>query len=91
MTTQGSHPLLDGIPLGQDGLHAYFVHSYQLRPQDGADLVAQAEYGGPITAVVGARQRGWHAVSSGKEPETWACVDREFPEMEALKRAASNL
>ena len=23
------HPLLDGIPLGPDGLHAYFVHSYQ--------------------------------------------------------------
>ena len=24
------HPLLDGIPLGPDGLHAYFVHSYHL-------------------------------------------------------------
>ena len=24
------HPLLDGIPLGADGLHAYFVHSYNL-------------------------------------------------------------
>ena len=22
------HPILDGIPLGPDGLHAYFVHSY---------------------------------------------------------------
>jgi glutamine amidotransferase len=47
------HKLLDGIPLGPDGLHAYFVHSYQLRPADGADLVAEADYGGPITAVVG--------------------------------------
>jgi glutamine amidotransferase len=46
------HPLLDGIPLGPDGLHAYFVHSYQLNPADRADLVAQAEYGGPITAIV---------------------------------------
>jgi len=52
LSAQGSHKLLDGIPLGPDGLHAYFVHSYQLRPQDGADLVAQADYGGPITAVV---------------------------------------
>ena len=26
------HPLLDGIPLGPQGLHAYFVHSYQLKP-----------------------------------------------------------
>ena len=24
------HPLLDGLPLGESGLHAYFVHSYQL-------------------------------------------------------------
>jgi glutamine amidotransferase len=46
------HPLLADIPLGPDGLHAYFVHSYQLRPADKSDLVAQAEYGGPITAVV---------------------------------------
>ena len=46
------HPLLDGIPLGPDGLHAYFVHSYQLKPADARDLVAQAEYGGPITAIV---------------------------------------
>jgi glutamine amidotransferase len=52
LSAQGSHKLLDGIPLGPDGLHAYFVHSYQLRPEDGSDLVAQADYGGPITAVV---------------------------------------
>ena len=24
------HPLFDGIPTGEDGLHAYFVHSYHL-------------------------------------------------------------
>jgi len=47
------HSLLDGIPLGPNGLHAYFVHSYQLEPADPADLVAEAEYGGPITAIVG--------------------------------------
>lgn len=47
------HPVLAGIPLGPDGLHAYFVHSYQLTPANGGDLVAQAEYGGPITAMVG--------------------------------------
>jgi imidazole glycerol-phosphate synthase subunit HisH len=46
------HKLLEGIPVGPDGLHAYFVHSYQLKPADGADLVAQADYGGPVTAVV---------------------------------------
>jgi glutamine amidotransferase len=47
-----SHKLLDGIPLGPDGLHAYFVHSYGLKPANRADLVAQADYGGPITAIV---------------------------------------
>jgi glutamine amidotransferase len=46
------HPLLDGIPTGPQGLHAYFVHSYQLKTADRGDLVAQAEYGGPVTAVV---------------------------------------
>ena len=47
------HPLLEGIPLGPDGLHAYFVHSYQLNPANTGDLVARADYGGPITAIVG--------------------------------------
>jgi glutamine amidotransferase len=53
LSAKTKHPILDGIPLGPDGLHAYFVHSYHLRPADAGDLVAQAEYGGPITAVVG--------------------------------------
>jgi glutamine amidotransferase len=47
------HPLFDGIPLGPAGLHAYFVHSYHLRVADSADLIADSDYGGPITALVG--------------------------------------
>jgi glutamine amidotransferase len=47
-----SHPLLEGIPIGPDGLHAYFVHSYHLNVADRNDLVAEADYGGPVTAVV---------------------------------------
>jgi glutamine amidotransferase len=46
------HPLLDDIPTGDDGLHAYFVHSYHLRPNDERDLVATTEYGGAVTAMV---------------------------------------
>jgi len=46
------HPLTDGIPVGPQGLHAYFVHSYSLNPANRADLVAEAEYGGPVTAIV---------------------------------------
>lgn len=46
------HPLLESLPLGPDGRHAYFVHSYQLKPSNRAELVAEAEYGGPVTAIV---------------------------------------
>ena len=47
------HPLLADIPIGPDGLHAYFVHSYELKTAQKSDLVAQADYGGPLTAIVG--------------------------------------
>lgn len=47
------HPLLAGIPVGADGLHAYFVHSYELKTAKRDDLIAQADYGGPLTAIVG--------------------------------------
>jgi glutamine amidotransferase len=50
---QSEHPILDGIPTGPEGLHAYFVHSYALAPDDPADVVATCAYGGPVTAVVG--------------------------------------
>jgi glutamine amidotransferase len=46
------HPLLDGLPLGAEGRHAYFVHSYELKPAQPADLVADADYGGAVTAIV---------------------------------------
>jgi glutamine amidotransferase len=46
------HPLLDGIPLGPDGLHGYFVHSYHLHADHRADVLAEADYGGPVTAIV---------------------------------------
>jgi glutamine amidotransferase len=48
-----AHPLLDGIATGPEGLHAYFVHSYHLKPAQRGDLVAEADYGGPITAIIG--------------------------------------
>lgn len=46
------HPLFDGIATGPDGLHAYFVHSYHFKVADPANLLAEADYGGPITAAV---------------------------------------
>ena len=47
------HPVAAGIPLGSKGLHAYFVHSYELKTARNTDLVAQADYGGAVTAIVG--------------------------------------
>jgi imidazole glycerol-phosphate synthase subunit HisH len=47
------HPLLAGIATGENGLHAYFVHSYHIAAGNPDDVVATAEYGGPVTAIVG--------------------------------------
>ncbi len=47
------HKLLEGIAVGPQGLHAYFVHSFHLKTAQDASLVAQADYGGPVTAIVG--------------------------------------
>jgi glutamine amidotransferase len=47
------HPLLAGIDTGPAGLHAYFVHSFHLVVADRSTLVAEADYGGPVTAMVG--------------------------------------
>ena len=47
-----THALLDGIATGDEGLHAYFVHSYHLVPEDAGDLVATTDYGGAVTAFV---------------------------------------
>lgn len=44
------HPVLAGIAPGS---HAYFVHSYRFTPADGHHVLATAEYGGDIAAVVG--------------------------------------
>ena len=48
-----SHPLLKDIPVGDNGLHAYFVHSYHLKTADPAHIVATTEYGNELTAMVG--------------------------------------
>ena len=44
------HPLFAGL---EAGTHAYFVHSYHLQVEDPADLVADSDYGGSVTALVG--------------------------------------
>jgi len=53
LNTVRPHPLLDGLAVGPQGLHGYFVHSFHLKPAERADLIAEADYGGPVTAIVG--------------------------------------
>ncbi|HSM42984.1 MAG TPA: imidazole glycerol phosphate synthase subunit HisH [Afifellaceae bacterium] len=47
------HAVLQGIPTGPDGLDAYFVHSFHIKVEDRAHLIATADYGGSVTAIVG--------------------------------------
>jgi imidazole glycerol-phosphate synthase subunit HisH len=52
LTPARNHVLLDGIPLGPDGLHAFFLHAFHFVPDNGDDVLATTEYGGAVTAMV---------------------------------------
>ncbi|MER2604489.1 MAG: imidazole glycerol phosphate synthase subunit HisH [Siculibacillus sp.] len=52
MDLVNDHPVLDGLRIGPDGLHAYFLHSFAFEVENRSDLVATADYGGPVTAIV---------------------------------------
>ncbi len=52
LTLKRDHPLFEGIPTGEAGLHAYFVHSYFLDAENPEDVVAVTDYGGEVTACV---------------------------------------
>ncbi|MEO1989964.1 MAG: imidazole glycerol phosphate synthase subunit HisH [Martelella sp.] len=52
LTLTTPHPLFDGIETGEDGLHAYFVHSYHLAAKRPEQVIATTDYGGPVTAFV---------------------------------------
>jgi imidazole glycerol-phosphate synthase subunit HisH len=46
------HALLRDIPTGPKGLHAYFVHSFHLAAKERRVVVAETDYGGPVTAMI---------------------------------------
>jgi imidazole glycerol-phosphate synthase subunit HisH len=46
----GIHPVLAGL---EPGAHAFFLHSYQLRPRQAATCLAVTDHGGEVTAMVG--------------------------------------
>jgi len=43
------HPVFAGL---ESGTHVYFVHSYAMKPDDRAAVLAEADYGGPFLAAV---------------------------------------
>ena len=43
------HPLFAGIPSGS---HAYFLHSYAMKPARPSDILATTDYGGGVIAAV---------------------------------------
>ncbi len=52
LTAMSRHPLFDGIALGPEGWHAYFLHGFHLVAEREDDVIAVADYGGPVTAIV---------------------------------------
>jgi glutamine amidotransferase len=44
-----AHPLWDGV---EDGAYFYFVHSYYAAPDNAADTIGEADYGGMYTCAV---------------------------------------
>ena len=49
LVVRRAHPLLAGI---EPTAHAYFVHSYHLVTRDPDAVIATADYGGDVTAIV---------------------------------------
>lgn len=53
LNVKTDHPLFEGIETGNDGLHAYFVHSYHMQCENEANCIATTDYGGAVTAMIG--------------------------------------
>jgi glutamine amidotransferase len=53
LAAQMPHALFKDIPLGPQGLHAYFVHSYAMYCARTQDCLAITDHGGPVTAAIG--------------------------------------
>lgn len=46
------HPLFADITTGEQGQHAYFVHSYMFDVENHHDVLATTRYGGTVTAAI---------------------------------------
>jgi len=50
LSIQRPHAIFEGISSGE---HAYFVHSFVIRPTAANETLATADYGGPFAAAIG--------------------------------------
>ena len=77
------HPLFDGIPLGPDGWHAYFVHSYHFSVSNRDDLVAETDYG---TAVAHHTGRALQITNILRDVDEDASIGRVYLPRELLEK-----
>ena len=79
------HPLLAGIPTGEDGLDAYFVHSFHVVPREPRRISSRsADYGGPVTAIIARDNYAGTQFHPEKSQDAGAGAHREFSEVEAV-------
>jgi imidazole glycerol-phosphate synthase subunit HisH len=52
LRARADHPLLADVTLGAEGWHAYFLHGFHLVAEKEDDVIAVADYGGEVTAIV---------------------------------------
>ena len=50
---QTNHPVFKDLQIGEEGQHAYFVHSYHMEVSTPSQCIATTDYGGAVTAIVG--------------------------------------
>ncbi|MBE7212435.1 MAG: imidazole glycerol phosphate synthase subunit HisH [Gluconacetobacter diazotrophicus] len=72
---QPGHPLAAGL---EPDDHGYFVHSFALRDFDPADLVATAEYGGTVPAIICRGNRAGTQFHVEKSQEVGLRILRSF-------------
>ncbi len=73
--TPGSHPLLEGL---RPDDHVYFVHSYALSGGDPSELLASAEYGGTVPAMVARGNRAGTQFHVEKSQDVGIRILRNF-------------
>ena len=68
----------------ETGAHAYFVHSYVMRPADAGACSGHPDYGGPFTAAVGRDNIVGTQFHPEKSQAAGLSIARQFSGLEAV-------